>query len=158
MFTSDANDSGGKMSGPVLATFKNTTLAGDIVNARTHQGGMEISLENATLTGAITTAKATIASKQTADHLPVKEHYYLMGEVKNIFQPTGEKYGVKVSVDGSSKWIIDQTSYLTELNLAQGGSISAPAGFSLAMMVNGKPAQVKAGAYTGKIVLQVTPQ
>ncbi len=154
----DVNDSGGKMSGPVLATFRNTTLSGDIVNARTNQGGMEISLETANLTGAITTAHAVPASKNTPNGMPVKESYYLMGEVKNIFAPTHEKYGLKVSVDGTSKWVVDQTSYLTELDLAQGGSISAPRGFTLAITVDGAQVSVAAGDYKGKVVLLVTPQ
>ncbi len=154
----DVNDSGGKMSGPVLATFRNTTLSGDIVNARTNQGGMEITLETANLTGAITTAHAILTSKNTPNGMPVKESYYLMGEVKNFFAPTHERYGLKVSVDGTSKWVIDQTSYLTELDLAQGGTISAPNGFNLTMTVDGAPTRIAMGSFKGKVVLQVTPQ
>jgi hypothetical protein len=149
----DLADSGGRMSGPVLATFKNVTLSGDIVNARTNQGGMEISLEKASLTGAITTANATPAMHNK----PAKAKYFLIGEVKNIFTPTGEKYGLTVSVDGASQWVVDQTSYLTGLTVAEGAAIHAPKGFSLTMKVNGVETPVKAGAYTGKIVLQVTP-
>jgi hypothetical protein len=153
----DLNDSGGKMSGPVIATFKNVTLNGDIVNARTFQGGMEISLEKASLTGAITTANAVLAAHQTPTGGPTKEIYYMMGEVKNIYAPTNERYGLKVSVDGASQWVVDQTSYLTELNVAEGAAISAPQGFSLSMTVEGVTAPIKAGAYKGKIVLRVVP-
>ena len=150
----DLSDSGGRMSGPVIATFKNVTLEGDIVNARTNQGGMDIKLEKSSLTGAITTANATSAMHGK----PAKAKYFLIGEVKNIFAPTSEKYGLKVSVDGASQWTVDQTSYLTELNVADGASISAPKGFNLKMKVNGAETPVKAGTYAGKIVLQVTPE
>jgi hypothetical protein len=153
----DLNDSGGKMSGPVIATFKDVTLNGDIVNARTFQGGMEIALEKASLTGAITTANAVLAAHQTPTGGPTKEIYYMMGEVKNIYAPTNEHYGLKVSVDGASKWTVDQTSYLTEFNVAEGATVSAPKGFSLTMTVNGAETPVKAGSYAGKIVLQVVP-
>jgi len=154
----DLSDSGGKMSGPVIATFKNVTLNGDIINARTNQGSMDISLEKATLTGAITTANATLAAHNTPTKTPVKSKYYMIGEVKNIFAPSSEKYGLKVSVDGASQWTVDQTSYLTELNVADGATISAPKGFSLKMKVNGADTSIKAGTYTGKIVLQVMPE
>jgi hypothetical protein len=149
----DLSDSGGKMSGPVIAIFKNVTLSGDIVNARTNQGAMDISLEKASLTGAITTANAIPAMHKK----PAKTKYFLIGEVKNIFAPTGEKYGLKVSVDGDSQWTVDQTSYLTELKVADGAMIGAPTGFSMTMKVDGVETPIKAGAYTGKIVLLVAP-
>lgn len=149
----DPDDPGGKMSGPVLADFKNMTLLGDIVNARTHQGSMEITLEKTSLQGAITTAVAEPASHRD----PSKEMYFMIGEFKNIFQPTGEKYGLTVSIDKASKWVVDQTSYLTGLTIAKGATVTTPAGFSLKMMVNGVEKPLKAGAYKGNIVLQVTP-
>ena len=150
----DYSDSGGRMSGPVMAAFKGVTLLGDIVNARTGQGGMEITLESSTLKGAITTAVAEPASHQK----PVKTLYYMMSEVKNIYQPTKDKYGLKVSLDGSSKWTIDQTSYLTGLDLATGATVTTPSGFSLKMTVDGVEKPIQAGSYTGKIVLSVTPE
>jgi hypothetical protein len=153
----DLKDSGGNMSGPVLATFKDEMLLGDIINARTHQGAMEITLQNTTLKGAITTAIAELAAHNTPTKTPSKAMYYMIGEVKNIFQPTQEKYGLKVSVDGSSKWTIDQTSYLTGLEVANGATITAPQGFSLKMTVDGAEKPVQPGSYTGKIVLYVTP-
>jgi hypothetical protein len=153
MGAGDLNDSGGKMSGPVIAIFRNVTLSGDIVNARTNQGGMDIALEKTSLTGAITTANAISASHKK----PSKAMYFMVGEVKNIYAPTGEHYGLKVSVDGASQWVVDQTSYLTELSVAEGAAISAPQGFSLSMTVDGVTTPVKAGSYKGKIVLLVTP-
>lgn len=149
----DPDDTGGRMSGPVLANFKNMTLLGDIVNARTHQGGMEITLEKTSLQGAITTAIAEPASHKA----PSKEMYFMIGEFKNIFQPTKEKYGLTVSIDKTSRWVVDQTSYLTGLTIAKGAAISTPAGFALKMTVDGVETPLKAGAYKGKIALQVTP-
>ena len=150
----DYDDSGGRMSGPVLATFKDVNLLGDIVNARTNQGGMEITLQNSSLHGAITTAVAEAASHKKV----VKKLYFMVSEMKNVYQPTKEKYGLKVSLDGSSKWTIDQTSYLTGLDLATGATISTPSGFSLKMTVDGVEKPIQAGSYTGKIVFSVTPE
>ena len=150
----DYDDSGGRMSGPVLATFKDVNLLGDIVNARTNQGGMEITLQNSSLHGAITTAVAEAASHKKV----VKKLYFMVSEMKNVYQPTKEKYGLKVSLDGSSKWTIDQTSYLTSLEVANGATISTPDGFLLKMTVDGVEKPIQAGSYSGKIVLSVTPE
>ena len=150
----DTEDKGGRMSGPVLASFKDVTLAGDIVNARTQQGGMEITLQNATLTGAITTAVAEPASHGS----PTKAKYFLVGEFKNVFQPTRERYGLAVQLDGTSSCTVDQTSYLTGLEIAPGARITVPQGFRLALVVDGVAKPLAPGRYTGRVVLQVTPE
>jgi hypothetical protein len=150
----DYNDGGGRMSGPVLATFKGVDLLGDIINARTNQGGMEITLENSSIHGAITTAVAEPASHKKV----AKKLYFMVSEMKNIYQPTKEKYGLKVSLDSSSKWTIDQTSYLTGLDIANGATINAPDGFSLKLTIDGVEKPIQTGSYAGKIVLSVTPE
>jgi hypothetical protein len=149
----DAADSGGKMSGPVLADFRHVALRGDIINARTHQGGMDIMLRQSSITGAITMALAEPASHRA----PTKDKYFLIGEFKNIFRPTDERYGLKVALDGASRWTVDQTSYLTALEIAAGAVVDAPRGFRLTLMVDGKETPLQAGSYSGKIVLHVTP-
>ena len=146
-------DPGGRMSGPVSATLKDVDLHGDIVNARTQQGGMRIELRHAALHGAITTAVAEPATH----NIPSKSRYFMVGEVHNVFQPTREKYGLEVVVDGQSSWVVDQTSYLSHLDLAPGAAIHAPDGFTLSLLVNGAEHPVTAGNYDGHVTLRVSP-
>src|ERR1019366_10169166 len=77
--------------------------------------------------------------------------------VKNTFGPTANKYGLKVSLDGNSRWVVDKTSYLTSLTVAQGATISAPKGFSVTLTVDGGRTPMKASTYTGRIELRVAP-
>jgi hypothetical protein len=140
-------------SGDVTATFKNVTLNGDIIHAMTGRGDMTVTFEKATITGAITTATAFPSTGKE----PTRETYYLVGDVKNTFGPTAGKYGLRVSLDGNSRWVVDKTSYLTSLTVAEGATISAPKGFRLTITVDGGRTPMKAGTYTGKIELQVAP-
>ena len=123
-------------SGDLTATFKNVTLKGDIVSSMTSESDVVVTFENAAITGAITTA----ASKSRADIDGVKlskKTYYYIGAVRNTYCATDDKYGMKVSLDGKSKWVVDENSYLTVLTIAEGADITAPEGYSLAMTVNG---------------------
>lgn len=146
-------DPGGRMSGPVLATFKDVKLSGDIVNARTRQGSMVIALQDSELRGAVTTAIAEPASHGK----PTKAHNFYIGEVKNIFQPTHEKYGLEVSVGDHSQWIVDQTSYLTHLVISADATVRAPEGFALTLSVDGVERPLQAGQFKGHVVLRVVP-
>jgi len=140
---------------PVNATFKNMSMDGDIIDAMTTLTGINITFENATITGAITTA----TSKAQADIDGVKiskKTYYYVGAVKNTYCATEDKHGLKVSLDGKSKWVVTKTSYLTNMTIAKGACIDTPEGFKVAMTVNGVPKPIKAGDYEGKIVLVVT--
>jgi hypothetical protein len=55
-----------------------------------------------------------------------------------------------------SNWAINETTSLTDLNIAKGATITAPKGYSITMTVNGVETPVKAGDYKGNIVLTVT--
>jgi hypothetical protein len=145
--------SSGGYSGDVNATFRNVTLNGDIIHAMTERGDMTVTFEKATITGAITTATTSPSTGKE----PTKETFRSIGDVKNTFGATADKYGLKVSLDGNSRWVVDKTSYLTGLTVAQGATLSAPKGFSVTLTVDGVRTPMKAGAYTGKIELQVAP-
>lgn len=62
----------------------------------------------------------------------------------------------RLTLGSAAKWVIDEPSYLTHLNLADGAVIAAPQNFSVALVVNGTSKPMKAGSYTGNIVLRVT--
>ncbi len=136
---------------PVKATFKNVALIGDILNSRTEQGDLVVNLNHATVTGAISTATAVWAKGVPA----TQKTYYLIGDVKNTLGATSNKFGLGVSLDGQSAWVIDKTSYLTGLTLAKGAKISAPKGHKVKMTVDGVAKSIDAGTYKGKIVLDV---
>lgn len=141
----------------IQATFKNTRLAGDIVNGHTEEGGSDVvvSFQNASIKGAITTA----VTERLAEDLTMADSdlYDLIGQVIHTYCAVpGDPYGLKASFDGSSKWVVTETSYLNRLAIAEGAVITAPACHSLAMTVDGIETAIGAGTYEGAIVLFVT--
>jgi hypothetical protein len=62
--------------------------------------------------------------------------------------------GTKVISSGYT-WEVTETTNLKSLAIAEGASIKAPKGYSVIMMVDGVEKPIKAGAYKGKIVLEV---
>jgi hypothetical protein len=135
----------------VTATFRDMTMNGDIVNAMTTMGGMIVTFEETTITGAITTGTTTPVGEK-----PSVKTYYLIGEVNNTYCETDSEHGLKVSFDGNSTWVVDKTSYLTGLTVSRGATITAPKGYSVTMTVDGIDKPIKTGTYKGKIVLKVT--
>jgi hypothetical protein len=150
---------GAGASGAVSATFKNVTLNGDIVTSMTSSSDVVVRFEKASITGAITTATAKHAVAPNGEELTMKDEtdlYYLIGEVENTYEPTRDKYGINVSLDAGSSWVVNKTSYLTGLTIADGAKITAPEGYNLSMTVDGAGKKINAGAYKGKIVLKVS--
>jgi len=150
--------SGGGGSSDVSAAFSNMTLNGDIINGNTTFRAMTVNFKNATITGAITTATVKHALGPKGEEITSKtpELYHLVGEVNNTYCATNEKYGVNVSLDGKSTWIVGKTSYLTSLTVAEGATIKAPKGDSVTLTVDGVETAIKPGTFKGKIVLKVT--
>lgn len=141
----------------VNAAFSNMRLAGDIINGHTGEGGSDVvvSFRNASIKGAITTA----ASERLAEDLTMADSdlYYLIGQVIHTYSAVpGDPYGMKVSFDGNSKWVVAETSYLSSLTIDEGAVITAPACHSLVMTVDGIDTAIEAGNYQGAIVLFVT--
>jgi hypothetical protein len=146
------------ISNDINATFRNVTLKGDIINGDTANCPVNVTFEKANITGAITTATVTNALGPNGEEITMNTpHLYkLIGEVKNAYCATDAKNGIKVSLDGNSKWVVDKTSYLTGLTIAEDGIITAPNGFNVTMTVDGVKTPIKAETYKGKIVLMVT--
>ena len=138
----------------VNAVLRHATLKGDVVHAMTDQGNMTVALQNATLTGAISAATAAPASGKA----PTRETFRTVGEVTNTFGPSTGEYGIKVSLDWASKWVVDKTSYLDGLVIADGATLTAPEGATFSMTVNGVNMPIKAGTYTGRIELRIVPR
>lgn len=150
---------GGMASGPnpadgpkvITALFEDTTLNGDIINSMSSLGGMYVVLQNSTITGSISTA-----TQAPVQGTPTKETYQLIGRMKHTYGKTDNAKGLDVKLDGASKWVVDETSYLTGLTLGEGASISAPEGSTVTLSVNGKDQPIAAGNYKGAIVVKVT--
>jgi len=147
----------GSAGDDVNALFKDVTLEGDIVNGDTASTDLNVTLNGATITGAITSSVVTHAlgpngEEVTLDH---PELYYLVGEVTNTYCSSEGTYGVTVSLDGGSRWIVDKTSYMTALTIAEGASIEAPGGCNVIMIVDDVETAIGAGSYEGKIVLKI---
>jgi hypothetical protein len=141
-----------------FTTIKNSTLKGDFINALTNQSAMNVSLENSTVTGAITTATYEHAVGKNGEKLVMQDSsalYYLIGEVNETPAPTTTAHGATVKLDGKSKWFVSKTSYLTGLTVAEGATVAAPQGGKLTMTVDGVEAPISAGSYKGKIVLSL---
>jgi hypothetical protein len=155
---------GGSISGAsneinaVTATFRNMIMKGDIINSMTAERDVVVNFEKATITGAITTATAVHAVGRNGEKLVMQDKndlYYIIGEETDTYCATDNRYGMKVSLDKNSNWVVDKTSYLTGLAIAEGGAVTASKGFKVTMTVDGAIKEIKAGTYTGKIVLSV---
>lgn len=140
----------------VKATFKNSTLKGDIVNGNTADGSVTAVFKNTRITGAITEAVTTHATAADGTELSFAhpELYKLVGEFVHTYGATGK--GVTVQLDGTSSWVVNKTSYLSRLVLAEGARLHAPSGQKLTLTVNGVSKPIQTGKqYSGAIVLTV---
>jgi hypothetical protein len=147
------NGPGGGMPGgdsSITASFKNVTLNGDIVNGNTAASDLIVTFERATFTGAITTAVATSVGT------PSYEKYYLIGEVENRYCASDDEDAVQVTLKAAATWVVNKTSFLDRLTIAEGATLSAPEGQDLVMTVNGVRKPVAPGTYTGDITLRVS--
>jgi hypothetical protein len=149
----NASNTGGSN---VTASLTDSRLSGDIVNGNTSTGAVTVALANTQLQGAITTAATVHATDESGNSLSSTSYdlYWLIGEFVHTYGTTGQS--VSVSLDGSSTWVVDKTSYLTSLTLASGAKLRAPAGRSLRLTVDGVATAITAGkSYSGTLVLTV---
>jgi hypothetical protein len=148
---------GGSSGSSSSATFSNVTLSGDIIHGNTAAGDLNVTLESATLTGAITTA--TTAFQFELDGLAAEdvtaEQYYYIGQVQNTFTATDEDGALNLTLDASSSWVVDETSYLNSITIEDGASITAASGKNLTMLVDGVETAIAAGTYSN-VVMQVS--
>ena len=64
--------------------------------------------------------------------------------------------GVLVTLDGGSQWTVTGTSYLSRLTLSADSAVTAPAGSTVSMAVDGEPTAIEPGGdYSGAITIGV---
>jgi hypothetical protein len=151
-----------------IATFSNITLAGNFYNgmrdgsaangaATGGAGQSNGSGENMVLKFNSTRISGVISATQThhTRSTITSDQYKQLGEVVNIVHPVVNN-GVIVYLNGSSRWTVTGTSYLSKLVVANGSTIAAPDGHHVAMTMNGVPMAITPGhIYTGSILLTV---
>lgn len=141
---------------PVNANFSNTTLNGDIINSDTTQGDVNATFDNTTITGAITTATQTPVGTYPRDGYTAAD----IADVGNFdftYCNPGNTYGMNVTLNGHSRWVVSKTSYLTSLSVSPKATVTAPSGYHVTMKVDGTSIPIVPGnTYTGAIVLTVT--
>lgn len=60
------------------------------------------------------------------------------------------------NLEAGSTWVVDKTTMLTGLTIAEVASIAAPEGYNLTLTIDGVETGIKPGTYKGDIVLTVT--
>lgn len=131
---------------PVRATFKNMEVKGDMLDGFTKKADLFVSLENAKLTGAV--SSCTLYHPQGMPDAP--DQYPLVGVTEKFICPNDDEFGAHVSLDGGSVWNVSKTSYLRGLTIAEGGQV-----LGAELTVNGVAVPLAAGEYSGRIVLTV---
>lgn len=134
----------------VVATFSNVDLEGDFWNGRMAQGGMELTFENARVSGRIFTSTTAPASGKA----PVRATYREIGDVTNTAVPASKPNAMVVRLGEATRWTVTGTSYLSSLTIAPGASIEGSAG-AVALTVNGRQRPIRPGTYTGRVMLSV---
>ncbi len=149
---------GGGEAGEATASFSNMTLTGDIIHGNTSAGNLSVTLSSIDMVGAITTATTTFqfeADGLTAADVTAEQYGYI-GQVINEYEATGEDYQLSVTVDGNTSWEVSQSSYLNQLTIEEGATITAPDGSTLAMMVDGVDTAIEAGTFENVVMQVVT--
>ncbi|MCJ2185076.1 hypothetical protein MTR62_20650, partial [Novosphingobium sp. 1949] len=142
---------GGKVySGKVVLSLTGERLYGDVLHAMRGKGGMDVTLTDSRLEGAISLARARPASGQA----PTRETFETVGDVIDTLGPdAGEP--LRVAIGAGSHWVVTRSSYLSDLTIAPGGALDAVPGKTLVMTVDGKTVPIAPGHYTGAIALEV---
>jgi hypothetical protein len=119
---------------------------------------MVLTFNNASIRGVITSSEAHHLCCSNAGYPGLSidpAEYMQLGEVTNTPYPAINN-GAIVTLNAGSKWTVTGTSYLTQLNIAVGASITAPHGQSVSMTVNGTSTPIVPGnTYTGTIELTI---
>ena len=137
---------GGSAFGPLQVTVIDSELQGDLLHASTAYNDLTVTLENSTLTGAV--------SSCTASHInglpDTPEQYREIGVVESVSCPNDDPYGVSVILQGTSVWTVTETCWLRRLVIGENAAVEGAQ-----LLISGKKVPLQPGEYTGKITLKV---
>ena len=128
---------------PVKAVFKNGSYSGDILHAYADKNEAEIIFSNASYSGRITTSVSNHPKGMPLS----KELYPLVGRVDHVICPGDHAFDLKVRLEDGASWNVTGVCYLNELTLGAGCSVAGT------LTVNGEPAEIGEGTFSGKLVL-----
>ncbi|MFG2962000.1 hypothetical protein ACGFZS_01835 [Streptomyces sp. NPDC048288] len=132
------------------AAFTAIALTGDFYNAMRTGRNMALTFDASAVTGVLSAS----ASRHAIDTITSAE-YAQLGHVTNTAQPVVNN-GVLVTLTGGSEWTVTGTSYLSRLTLSADSAVTAPAGSTVSMTVDGEPTAIEPGGdYSGAITLTV---
>ncbi|MEU9347053.1 hypothetical protein AB0D74_38215 [Streptomyces sp. NPDC048278] len=133
------------------AAFTAIALTGDFYNAMRTGRNMVLGFDASAVTGVLSAS----ASRHAIDTITAAE-YAQLGHVTNTARPVVNN-GVLVTLTAGSAWTVTGTSYLSRLTLSADSAVTAPAGSTVSMTVDGEPAAIEPGGdYSGAITLTVT--
>ncbi|NMN05242.1 MULTISPECIES: hypothetical protein [unclassified Novosphingobium] len=144
----EADKKGPAPSPDVVATFRNTSLAGNFFNARSRNSAMILHFENARLAGQIATSTTAPALGKE----PTAVTYREIGRVTNTAGFVAGSAGVEVILDATSHWTVTGPSYLRALTLAPGARLESTRGKAV-MQIDGKTVPIRPGTYRGAIIV-----
>ncbi|MFJ9565008.1 hypothetical protein ACIRQQ_33860 [Streptomyces fuscichromogenes] len=132
------------------AAFTDIALTGDFYNAMRTGRNMVLAFTGSRVTGVLSASE----SRHAVDTITSAE-YAQLGHVTNTAQPVVNN-GVVVTLDGGSQWTVTAASYLSRLTLSADSTVTAPAGSTVSMTVDGEPAAIEPGGdYSGAITIGV---
>ncbi|MEU9404961.1 hypothetical protein AB0E08_04525 [Streptomyces sp. NPDC048281] len=133
------------------AAFTAIALTGDFYNAMRTGRNMVLGFDASAVTGVLSAS----VSRHAIDTITAAE-YAQLGHVTNTARPVVNN-GVLVTLTAGSAWTVTGTSYLSRLTLSADSAVTAPAGSTVSMTVDGEPAAIEPGGdYSGAITLTVT--
>ncbi len=147
-----APDASGNASGDLSGVPANLGTSGDSAAASSTSSTMNVTLDGASLTGAISSATIEMAisdGKISFDN--IKEVGMIKGETLEC-NPYAK---LNVELKNGSSWALDQDCSLMSLTLDDSSKIAGTDGQDVMMKVDGKETELKAGTYKGNIQLLV---
>ncbi len=165
--------SGTESSGAApTVTIMNSDMAGDILNTAAMEGdeytatsgpagegyrtarSLIVTLDASTITGAISLGQDTWEITYFASGSnSTQEIGYAASTELGMFHDDG--YGLSLTIENGSVWVVTETSYITELTIDETSSITGADGAAVTMTVDGVETAIEAGTYTGDIVIAV---
>ncbi len=112
---------------------------------------------NGTLNGAVSLTETRHVNEFGAQNtsFTINQYYYL-GHVSNRYYDNGNSKAAVILKDGGT-WVVTDDCLLSGLTVGTGSTVSAPAGYTLTMTVDGVRTAIEAGkTYTGRIVLSIS--